>query len=572
MSRPTFAVLALVVGCGAPAATAPKSSTPTSVDAPTPNAARPPAAPRDPFALPASVRADAPREAPPDTAMDAWAELSTVRGGPAPAPSCQAYAKRAPAGPACKRGDRDAYLAALRTALDDKDAAKRDAELARAEACETVPGATRALRAELAPAECGDAIVEPWLTKTATPGAMGHALVGYAIAGKLARAGHKPPKLTGKKDKATVLKFVGGPFAAWMTAEATAIERLSKVGARLRGFGLGVAAVEAGLADMRLVEVAREGVIPEDWKDEEIKTVYYAALDQALEPRKVRGRSAALAGLTALAAEGVTVDARLDRAHALLGKMFAGRRIDALTQLLLPPVTASPAAGTPTEALAGTLPTFFADALLADALTQSPEAARRALTRGAPAALVSAFGKGDAPVTKDGTTAIAYARARLALGMRSWRGVDFDQAARVAHGAASPDARLVLATALALGRGPDGAAAMMASRARCTSDGWGDAAAKCSPTPELELMHVEALDALGGAGAPHDAYATFNAAYLLWISTPPCCGGAETTAHFKDVRDRFARASSKLNGAPQKRAEDLHRQAAELVEALAKPH
>ena len=52
----------------------------------------------------------------------------------------------------------------------------------------------------------------------------------------------------------------------------------------------------------------------------------------------------------------------------------------------------------------------------------------------------------------------------------------------------------------------------------------------------------------------------------------PCCGGAETTAHFKDVRDRFARASSKLNGAPQKRAEDLHRQAAELVEALAKPH
>ena len=253
-------------------------------------------------------------------------------------------------------------------------------------------------------------------------------------------------------------------------------------------------------------------------------------------------------------------------------QLFAASRIDALTQLLLPPVTASPAAGTPTEALAGTLPTFFADALLADALTQSPEAARRALTRGAPAALVSAFGKGDAPVTKDGTTAIAYARARLALGMRSWRGVDFDQAARVAHGAASPDARLVLATALALGRGPDGAAAMMASRARCTSDGWGDAAAKCSPTPELELMHVEALDALGGAGAPHDAYATFNAAYLLWISTPPCCGGAETTAHFKDVRDRFARASSKLNGAPQKRAEDLHRQAAELVEALAKPH
>lgn len=578
MKRALLLLCPLFVACGGAPDPKVPSPPPPSTDAPhpadPPKPAGPTAAP-DPFALPSDLRADPPRKDPPDTAADAWTELRSLGAAPPSPATCQAYAKRAPRGAVCKKGATAAYLATLRAAMSTEDRGERDARLARAEECEPTPGITRALRAELAPAECADAIVEPWLAKNTPQGAAGHALVGYALAGRLARTGSKPPKFTGKKDKDAVLKFVNGPFGTWMTGEARAIERLSKVGARLHGFGLGIAAVEAGLADMRLVEIAREGVIPDDWKDDEIKTVYYATLDQALEPRKTRGRSAALVGLDALAAEGIAEDPRVVRAHALIGKMFGGRRVDALTRLALPPAPTEPCdptkpcsaeGGRPAEeALASSLPTFFADAIVGESIAKDPVFAIRAAKNGAPASLVRAMEDPASALAKDPNVARAYARARLLVGLRSWRPVHFDRAIAAAHKLTTDDARLVLAIALALRSGPDGAAAMIGGRVRCLEAA--GKSLKCQT--ELEVSHVEALDALAKAQqGKTGALAAFDAAYLVSLSSAPCCGIA-TARHYERLAARLDEAAARLDGPEKATAQELAKDARETGKRFA---
>jgi hypothetical protein len=56
----------------------------------------------------------------------------------------------------------------------------------------------------------------------------------------------------------------------------------------------------------------------------------------ALEPRKARGRDAALAGLAAFADLGVIESPRIDRARQILSQSYAGHRIDALDGLRFP--------------------------------------------------------------------------------------------------------------------------------------------------------------------------------------------------------------------------------------------
>ncbi|MCA9591600.1 MAG: hypothetical protein KC657_40165 [Myxococcales bacterium] len=576
----------LLFACGSPP---PQPVVPQTPDTPPGPGAETPkgtTAPADPFALPSNLRADAARPPVPDTAADALVDLRALESIP-PAPAkCAAYAKRKADGAACRDGKPPIYRA-LDSALEKKDDAARDGALVAAEACRS-DGLITALRAELAPPECADAIVEPWLAKHTPAGAAGHALVGLAVSGKLARTAERPPRFTGAKDRAAIKKFLAGPFGAWITEQARAIEALSLIASKLSGYGRGIAAVEAGVADMRLVEVARAAEIPDAWKaDEEIRSVYYAALDAALEPRKVRGRSAALAGLQELALEGVAESGRVTRAHALLGKMFAGRRIDALRALHLPdaprgdcepgsPMCASEDGGYTTLS---SVPTFYAEQLLGDAVVGHP-LAYLPLLQGAPPAYVRAFSN-EAKAPADPRTRFAYARARLALGLVTWRGVDFDQAALWASkvgdkAAESEKAKAIVALALALGRGPDGAAAMMASRSRCAGGDWGADGAKCGPAPELELMHVDALDALAktATDARTRADADFNAALLLWISTPPCCG-ATTAKYFGGVAERFGRAAAAFGGgsaAEKARAEAMlyRAQAEELSRIFAR--
>src|SRR5688500_19244161 len=83
--------------------------------------------------------------------------------------------------------------------------------------------------------------------------------------------------------------------------------------------------------------MVREVPLPDEMKaDKAVEGAYYAALDEALEPRKVRGRDAALVGLRAFAELGAVHDARVDRARELLTKLYSGSRVDALDRLLLP--------------------------------------------------------------------------------------------------------------------------------------------------------------------------------------------------------------------------------------------
>ena len=77
--------------------------------------------------------------------------------------ACSAFVRRA-ARPAAACADKAGAVAVLSSAMNEADPGKRDAALAGAEACAALPaGLARALRAELAPAECADALVEPYL-------------------------------------------------------------------------------------------------------------------------------------------------------------------------------------------------------------------------------------------------------------------------------------------------------------------------------------------------------------------------------------------------------------------------
>lgn len=190
--------------------------------------------------------------------------------------------------------------------------------------------------ASSAPPECADAVVDPALAKHGdVTDEAGHALVALSLAGKLARTAAVAPAMKDASDKEKVKKFIQGPLRSWMVEQATAIDTLSSAGTQLAPAGRAIVAVEAGMADLRLVDRIRSAPTPSTW-DKELKAVYEAALDEALEPRKKRGRDAALVGLMDYATARATNEPRVDRARALLSKLYGGRRIDALDALAVP--------------------------------------------------------------------------------------------------------------------------------------------------------------------------------------------------------------------------------------------
>lgn len=501
----------------------------------------------DPFTVPAGPRDD---DAPDPAAaapvsLDAWQKAKKAKGvAPAP-PACAAYATRAP-------GKEPADIVA---AFAEKDAGKRDAMLvAIAKAPGASPAATRAQRADLAPVECADAIVDPLLLDaSAGAGAKERPehvrlLIGFSLAGKLARTASAPPAMGALRDKEKVKAFIGGPLKTWLLEQSTAIELLSSGAAGLSGYARGVAAIEAGIAELRLVDKMRSAPVPATW-DPELKAIYEAALDEALEARKKRGRDAALVGMSDFARVGILRDARLERARTLLTKLYGGRRIDALDGLLLPAaapglaaapggsIVASAAApvGAPTppkEAALAAAPTFWLD---------TPELAAgsdpRTLSRGVTRAMRDRFRElpdgGGAGASSDDVRS-AYARTRLDMGRVYWRRVDFVEAARAAKGSAKPEDRLVLAVALALAHGPNGAAEMM----------------RAATPAALDLKHTEALDAVAAQPGPLAGMAAYGAAHLRSLSPPE---GAEAAAYLQDVAARFRKAESLLGDAAQKK-------------------
>lgn len=485
----------------------------------------------DPFAIAGPLTEEAARPlptTPPDLA--AWAQLASRASAKAPA-SCAVFTASAPPSKAAC-DEAPAARGALDAALHEGDPKTRDRALAALEGCTGLPaGLVRALRGDLAPPECADAIVEPVLRKPPAdvPAPILHTMVGLSLAARLDRTVGKPPALAGTPTKDRVKAYVEGPFKAWVTEQARLVEELSVLGAKLGSYGRAIAAMHAGMADLRFVERAREAPVPVEYeKDAELRDVYFGTLDAMLEPRKARGRDAVLFALREYAALGALSDARVARGRALLGQLYAGRRVDVLDGLALPPLPPL-APKTPEERLAAQLPTFYTSVLLTPAALTSPETMRALVHAGIPAPARAELDREGSRGALAPEVRAAYARARLDLGRLYWRRVDFDRAAALSqHAGRTPEETLVLALALALRRGPDGAGAMMLAE---------------SPAA-LDLRHVEALDAVARSSDALAGHAAFDAALLLATSAP---SGAEAAPYFRDVAARFRQAATRLS-------------------------
>lgn len=472
-------------------------------------------------------------------------------GLPAPPASCDAYVSRKGSGKA-SCADTTAALAALDAAMGEADAAKRDAALVDLEGCAAFPaGIARAIRIELAPTECGDAIADGWLKALPAQanGDVVYAILGQAIAARLSRTAHGAPAMKPPFDKARVLEFLKGPMIAWVTDQARIIDALSRSAVELPAYGKGVAAVEAGVADLRVVEAMREAPIPEEFhKDKELKDAYYSSLDQILGPRKDRGRDAALVGLKELALYGVINDGRVGRARALLSKLYGGRRIDAFDGMILP----AAAPFTPSnveERLASKLPTFYAGLLLDSKAATRAGTLRAFVERGLPLPQRAAA-KGDklSPEARE-----LFARGRLELFRKHLRAVDVDRAIALLTEGGTPstdEGKALLAIAIGLRNGPEDAADMMRKAARGVVMG--------------SMGKLDALDFVAHTSPPnkHASIAAFDAAWIKQVAVPE---GADA-AYWTDVAVRFRGAATGLTDAKQRAlAEDRAKAAEEIA-------
>lgn len=417
------------------------------------------------------------------------------------------------------------------------------------EACEAFePGLLRALVAELSPMECADVVVE---SPGQRPGRalspeLRDVLAGLGIAARLARLAGDPPRLEPPFDKPRFKDFLATRLGPWIVAQAKAIDELSRGGAGLNGYGKGVVAIQAGLADLRMVELMRETSLPDDMAgDKELEDVYYGALDQSLDPRKQRGRDAALVGLRRFHTVGAIADARLDQAHRLLSLLYNGRRIDGLAGLMLPAEVAK----SPTDGrLANSVPTYYAGKLA------SPEQLRALVPalshHGLPVPLQEAVeAPGSKPLSAE--SQLSYALGLARLGQRYFSRADFERAGKLAQplqkqAKVAQPAKLLAALGKAFAGAPDDAAKMMIAG----MGGW---------KPD-----TQDLDALAKGRDQTAGLAGFNAAFLLQLAAPP----NSSAEYFADVSARFARAAKLLKGDQRQRAEDLADAADKLAKAV----
>jgi hypothetical protein len=499
-----------------------------------------------------------------DTAPLAAGALSlpaAPAGVAAPPAVCAELLKAKPAAaPSC--GDRASALAALDKAMAmvpkvsydtpaTAESAERalDAALAALEGCAGLPsGVVRALRIELLPAACGDVLAEPILKAPPKDlrADVHETLFGLALAARFARAGGAAPTLTAPFSRDRVEKFIGGPLAKWMKDVATAVQDISNDASKLHFHGGAIAAVAAGVADLALVDTVRSAPIPDEFqKDEERKNVYYASLDEKLEPRKRRGRDAALVGLKRYAEVGAIANRHVAGARRLLSKLYGGRRIDALDRLILPAPPA-PGGASVEERLAASLPTFYAGILLDPKLVTQPGVLAAFATTGLPLEHRKALR--DAALPPE--VAPLAARAHLALGRLYWRASDFEEAAKALATASAasrtPEAKLLAALAMGLRGGPKDASEMMIK----------------SPLGMNALGQRAALDALAGEKVALSGAAAFDAAYLMEIAAPEKADGP----FFKSLAKRYRAAADLLTDATQK-AEAEER--AKAVDAIA---
>ncbi|MFO0762402.1 MAG: hypothetical protein U0359_38540 [Byssovorax sp.] len=551
---PLFAALVSVSTTACTGPETPTPATPDKVAGPAP-AALPSAGP-EAFQIDGALREEWMPLLKAPAIDPAKAKLASPPPGLAPAPAaCDAYVSRkGGAKPSC--ADAPSALSALAAALDQTDPAARDTALLDLESCAgLMPGVARALRAELAPVECGEGIVTPALASppATMSGLVYHALLGQAIASRLARAATGAPTLAPPHTRARVVEFTNGPMKTWFTEQALVIQEVSQAAVELPYYAKGITAVEAGMAEMRLVETVRDAPLPEEMeKNADLRNEYYGALDQGLDPRKDRGRDAALVGLRELAMVGVIHDSRVDKARALLSHVYGGRRIDALDALLLPPLPKATWSSVE-ERLAAKLPTFYAGLLLDEQAATHAGTMRALLERGVPLPQRSAL----RTATFGPEVRSLLARARVELGRLYFRGVDFDQAAALTSNwpkdkERPEDANVVLALAIALRGGPEDAADMM----------------RKAPLALTSMGKVEALDYLTQKAppSPFAGQCAFDAAVIKQITAPQGAG----KAYWAELASRYARAASLLTDPAQRALAEERRKAATALADAAK--
>jgi hypothetical protein len=465
-------------------------------------------------------------------------------GVPAADVSCQEYLAHAtesckPAVPARE---------ALARALSSASPLERDALLACLESDDSVPpGLLRALRAEFAPLGCADVLALPFLEprRAELERNIEDALIALASGGRLARLVQKAPELSAPFDKPHFMDFFQSTLKPWIVTQARAIHELSLPAARLSAYAKGVVAIEAGLADMRFVSVVRKVALPKEMNDDaEVRETYYAALDEALEPRKARGRDAALVGLREFANEGILVDPRVERARALLSEVYAGRRIDALDRLLLPPLKPAPE-DTTEQQLALRLPTFYAGYLLATSSLDAP-LLRALVERGLPRSLSPHLD----PKKLDEAGQDLLVRALLERGRRYFKAEDFALATRLsATEKPSPERALYHALGSSLQNGPRDASELILRGPQL-------------PTGTLQVVELDRLAA--EKNNPSAPLAAFDAAYLLALAPPP------NDAKFWDaLGQRFESAARVLKDPAQKKlARDSSAAARDTAKAI----
>ncbi len=461
-------------------------------------------------------------------------------GVPAAPGTCTPYMDRGSSGEGCAK---DKALPQLQAALSERAADARDTKLAALERCEAFPpGLITALRIDLGPAACGDQIAAPVLAKRKLSPEVESTLKGLALGARLSRLVRKPPELAAPYDKAKFNGFLKAQFAPWMRAQAKAIHDTAAESAKLTGYGKAVAALEAGLADMRLVDVLRSFDLPSDLNDPAAKDAYFGTLEQLLEPRKRRGRDAALVGLLGFAEIGILKDVRVNKARALLSKVFGGSRINALDGLLLAPAVDGLGVASTQQQLAGELPTYYAQALLTQLDVTEPVTLSVLIGNGLPTFARTRL-KGEATLSDE--TRLYFAEALFRLGQRYWRQADFSDAkSALSTSDSSHSARLLLALASTLTKGPGSAPKAMNQGLKSLTD-------------------VSALDALAKKKSPVQGLAAYNAALLLHLATPKDA----KSSYFNKLAARFKKAERLLADPAHKR---LAKQQAAAALATAK--
>lgn len=523
-----------------------------SACAPSPVAAPPKA--------PAAAAATTEAPAPVATTAPPQAELEASVIAPAPV-DCAAFDVKpgnAPPPESCPSDDA-ARLTKLDEILVESNVGLRDQQLQRIESCPGFePGLIRALRAEFAPGECADSLVDPLLKVGTEPLGIevSQVLRGLSLGAKLLRTSDQPPLLLPPFTRERFQQFLNHSIRPWYVAQSKVVFDMASTGAKLSGYGKAIVAIEAGLSDLRFVENVRKVSLPEEMaSDPELVEIYQQALEDALDPRKLRGRDAILVGILHLGQLGVLNDARLGRAKTQLAKLFSGSRIDALDALILPELPAL-ALASPAERLAAKLPSFYTDRFLRPDDAKSPAVVRALLERGLPPRLRQQIERAS---HKSPELARLFARGQLELGRRYFRPADFTRASilleqkGVISGPTAKESRFVAALAHALEGGPENAVQLMLT----------------GPMLPKGMGNVESLDKLAHETGVLAGMAAFAAGHLLSIipqDKPSPDHWLRIARYFDDAERKLADPAKKASA--HARAEDARATATQIREAV----